>query len=192
MPTPSSPVPPLSVPASTGVGEVVGEGVSVSVSAPVGGESSGSGSGSGSRGGVVTAAAVCCPSDPTPSSSLVTSDNVAVVVSEPVRMSDPAATSDTPQIAALSTADSSSVISISTGTVGQGQGPGEGEGEGEGDSVNLPQGSCSLLPSAVSVVEIQPPTSSLSISLSPPSLPLPSSLPLSSPLPPSSQPLPTI
>ena len=185
MPTPSSPVPPLSVPASTGVGEVVVEGVSVSVSAPVGSESSGSGS--GSRGGVVTAAAVCCPSDPTPSSSLnVTSDNVAVVVSEPVRMSDPTATSDTPQIAAISTADSSSVISIPTGTVGQGPGP------GEGDSVNLPQGSCSLLPSAVSVVEIQPPTSSLSLSLSPPSLPLPSSLPLSSPLPPSSQPLPTI
>ena len=184
MPTPSSPVPPLSVPASTGVGEVVGEGVSVSVSAPVGSESSGSGSGSGSRGGVVTAAAVCCPSDPTPSSSLVTIDNVAVVVSEPVRMSDPAATSDTPQIAALSAADSSSVISIPTGTVGQ------IPGEGEGDSVNLPQGSCSLLPSAVSVVEIQPPTSSLSLSLSPPSLP--SSLPLSSPLPPSSQPLPTI
>ena len=101
-------------------------------------------------------------------------------------MGDPAATSDTPQIAALSTADSSSVISISTGTVGQGQGP------GEGDSVNLPQGSCRLLTSAVSVVEIQPPTSSLSLSLSPPSLPLPSSLPLSSPLPPSSQPLPTI
>jgi hypothetical protein len=183
VPTPSSPVPPLSVPASTGVGEVVGEGVSVSVSAPVGGESSDSGS--GSRGGVVTAAAVCCPSDPTPSSSLdVTSDNVAVVVSEPVRMSDPTATSDTPQIAALSMADSSSVISIPTGTVGQGQGP------GEGDSVNLPQGSCSLLPSAVSVVEIQPSTSSLSLSLSLPSLP--SSLPLSSPLPPSSQPLPTI